>query len=105
MDPVPLIERGIAGNAFQEKRDERYSIFLRKTGEHRTEGAHVILARKPGQLHPGEDNRGLRMLGAGLVDYGLQIIADLADLHASKNIVDSELEHENIDLLVRPQKR
>src|ERR1700754_4689954 len=100
MDAVPLVERGIPRNAFEEKRDEGRSILLRETGEHRAEGAHVILARKPGQLHPGDDNRSLRMLGAGLINYRLQIIADLADLYAPKNIVDPEFQHENIDLLV-----
>src|SRR5437588_12620815 len=56
MDAIPLVERGISADPFQEIRNQRGATFFRERGEDSAEGAYIIVARIIGELHAGDND-------------------------------------------------
>src|SRR5204862_866969 len=85
-------------HAPQEIRYERRVIFGSKIGEHLAKRGKVIVGRIIGELHPSNHNAHSWISRFHLIDDLLKIILDLINRHSSKDIVDSELQNEDIDL-------
>ena len=105
MNPVRLVQLGIAADPFQQIRDERRVVLFRQRAKHFSERADVAVARSERKLHPGDDDRNVRVPRARLIDDRLEIRSHLIDGHSAECIVDPQRENQDIDFLSSKKRR
>ena len=97
MDPVSLIKFGDAGDALEQKRDERRVVSLGKVDKNLPKLPGIRLPHIGRGLHAGNNEPRARKFCSGPIDDRLQVSLGYGGGDAPQAIVAPQLENENID--------
>lgn len=97
MDPVLLVQLRHCGDALEEEGDEGGVVRFGQLHEHPAKPFGVVGAQIGRRLHPGDDDRGVRVGGAGAVDDRLEVGARALEVVAAEGVVGAEGEDEDRD--------